>query len=111
MLTTARIEFRIHRFEILVAVLACLVVATTAAIVSIHLVQANALVPAGCWDEMFWSSGPPSNGCEGPIQAFLAVRDDGAPVMTAMFGPMTRAPTPAIVPHHADRSTCFTTAR
>lgn len=85
MLTTARIGFRVHRFEILVAVLACLVVTITAGIVSVHLVQANALVPAGCFDSWSWSSVLPSSSCDGPVRAFLAARDDGPPVMTAMF--------------------------
>ena len=84
MLTTARIGFRVHRFEILMAVLACVIVTITAAIVTVHLIQANALVPAGCWDELFWSSVPPSSSCESP-GLFFAARDDSAPVMTAMF--------------------------
>lgn len=85
MLTTARIGFRVHRFEILVAVLACVIVTITAAIVTIGLVQASAVVPAGCFDAWFWSIDTPNSNCEGPVQAFLAVRDDGPPVMTAMF--------------------------
>lgn len=85
MLTTARIGSRVHRFELIVVVLACVIVTITAAIVTVQLIQANARVPAGCFDAWALSSVPPSSSCEGPVQAFLAARNDGPPVMIAMF--------------------------
>ena len=85
MLTAARIGFRVHRFETLVALLVSVVVTITAAIVAVHLRNAAALVPAGCWDAWFAGAGVVAAGCEVPIRAFLDLNEaEVARVMAAM---------------------------
>ena len=69
MLTAAWIGFRVHRFEVVTAVLVSAVVTITAVIVKLHLDGASALVPAGCWDAWFTGAGtsrPAATGRSAP---------------------------------------------
>jgi hypothetical protein len=84
----ARVGFKIHRFEVVVAVLASIVVTVTAAIVILHLNEALALVPAGCFDAWFSSSGDDviATGCDAPMTAFFALEQaEAGRVMAAMW--------------------------
>jgi hypothetical protein len=85
MLTATWIGFRVHRFEIITAVLMSAIVAVTAAIVTLHLKSAAALVPAGCWDSWFTGTSDVAASCDGPIRAFLDLSESEAGrVMAAM---------------------------
>lgn len=85
MLTAAWIGFRIHRFEVVVALLVSAVVTLTAVIVKLHLDGAAALVPAGCWDAWFTGTGEVSTACDGPVRAFLDINgSEVGRVMAAM---------------------------
>ncbi len=85
MLTAAWIGFRVHRFEVVVALLVSAVVTLTAVIVKLHLDGAAALVPAGCWDAWFTGTGEVSTACDGPVRAFLDINEsEVGRVMAAM---------------------------
>jgi hypothetical protein len=85
MLTAAWIGFRVHRFEIVTAVLVSAIVTISAVIVKLHLDGAAALVPAGCWDAWFTGTGDVSSACDGPVRAFLDVNEsEVGRVMAAM---------------------------
>jgi hypothetical protein len=85
MLTAAWIGFKIHRFEIVVAILVSAVIAITGVITKLHLDGAAALVPAGCWDAWFTGGGDVPTSCDGPVRAFLDVNEsEVGRVMAAM---------------------------
>jgi hypothetical protein len=88
MLATAQVGFRLHRFEILVAVLVSAIVTITAVVVILHLSGAAAQVPAGCWDALFSSTGdtPIPADCEAATQAFSEIdRAEASWAMAAMW--------------------------
>lgn len=85
MLEVMRVNYRLHRFEVLVVVLGCALFAVTAAIVTVHLNAAAAAIPAGCFDNWFAGLDDPTSGCEGPFRAFANINySEASMVMAAM---------------------------
>jgi len=85
MLDVVRVSYRLHRFEVLVVVLGCALVAITAAIVTAHLNSAAAAIPAGCFDNWFAALGDPTSACEAPMRAFSDLNySEASMVMAAM---------------------------
>jgi hypothetical protein len=83
MLDRLRVNYRLHRFEVLAVVLGCAVCAVTAAIVTAHLNAAAAAIPAGCFEDYFADLGSPA--CNAPFWVFAEVnRSEATPVIVAM---------------------------
>jgi hypothetical protein len=82
-MSSARLTIKIHRFEVIAAVLASLVVAASALVVTYHLDTVG--VTSHCLVQ--WLTGGPdqAGACYGPVKAWAAINEgEGGKVLAAM---------------------------
>jgi hypothetical protein len=112
MLDVVRVNYRLHRFEVLAVILGCGLFALTAAIVTVHLNTAAAAIPAGCFDNFFAGLHDPASGCDAPFQAFATIANSEATMVIAAMAVLPFAAGlllgPPLVAHELETRTAET---